>query len=122
VIETLVRFAVFCLLMHGHRTERQQPQQRGEYGCILEPLLTGCALPGGLAAGRPANSSPPTPRFPYCRSLPRFGGKKQQQQLDLRRVFPKKGHSRYTTAQFLLQQVGEIAKGGDTRQALHQAG
>jgi hypothetical protein len=32
VIETLVRFAVFCLLMHGHRTERQQPQQRGEYG------------------------------------------------------------------------------------------
>jgi hypothetical protein len=56
-------------------------------------LATGCALPGRPAARRPANCSQPTPRFPYCRSLPRFGGKKQQQQLDLRRVFPRKGHS-----------------------------
>jgi hypothetical protein len=35
VIETLVRFAVFCLLMHGHRTERQltvtpRPRRNGE--------------------------------------------------------------------------------------------
>ena len=39
MIETLVRFAVCCLLMHGHRTERQQPQRAGEYGAVVRARL-----------------------------------------------------------------------------------
>jgi hypothetical protein len=80
-----------CLAGRKHRGLRGHVDMpHGRCGPLLSHWLRPTWQAGGQAASKLFTADP---RFPYCRSLPRFGGKKQQQQLDLRRVFPRKGHS-----------------------------